>query len=411
MPENKKISDKQLVWLARLDRFSAVSGALVPTGLVVGNVGFEGMIGLAGLSWLLRILLSVAWGDPDRRYSIAVLGRHPLVLPWIVWYAVIIISLAWNDPAGGEWGYNLVLARQLVFLAAMLDISRRLPVGRYFLFGLAGGLVWAAANTLSAHLLGHDLIGKPLARYTGRLKEGSRIAHLAAFAAPFYFCRVLLTPKLTTELKRRLILLTLLSVCLVFITKSRTTILAMALGLVLPFFLRKRLLRFLVPFCLVLLIAGGWMIFQDGRMWDFSSVYHRFYIWKVSWLIWLDHPFIGVSASGFKEAFPLFASPDLVASFNLPDPTNLYWTSASHAHNLFLMVLAVSGIAGLAAFSWLLINAVRMTLRAGQDWRSGLVSWPVVFLTIGMIGTNIYDGMSLTLFAFFLVLIGDIKAV
>jgi O-antigen ligase len=185
----------------------------------------------------------------------------------------------------------------------------------------------------------------------------------------------------------------------------------MALGLVIPFLLRKRLLRFLVPFCLVLLIVGGWMISQDGGMRDFVSLYHRFYIWKVSWLMWLEHPFFGVSASGFKEAFPLFASPDLAASFNLPDPTNLYWTSASHAHNLFLMVLAVSGIAGLAAFSWLLINAVRMALRTGQDWRSGLVSWPVVFLAIGMIGTNIYDGMSLTLFAFFLVLIGDIKAV
>lgn len=400
-----------MAWLARLDRFSAVSGALVPTGLIVGNVGFEGVIALAGLSWLLRILLAVAWKDPDRRYSIAFLGRHPLVLPWIVWYAVIIISLACNEPTGGKWGYNLAFARHLVFLAAMLDISRRLPVGRYFLFGLAGGLAWAAANALSAHLLGHDFIGRPLARYTGRLKEGSRIAHLAAFAAPFYCCRVLLTPKLTTELKRRLILLTLLSICLVFITKSRTTILAMALGLVIPFLLRKRLLRFLVPFCLVLLIVGGWMISQDGRMLDSASMYHRFYIWKVSWLMWLEHPFFGVSASGFKEAFPLFASPDLAASFNLPDPTNFKWTWASHAHNLFLMVLVKSGIVGLAAFSWLLINAVRMALRAGQDWRFGLVSWPVVFLTIGMIGTNIYDGMSLTLFAFFLVLIGDIKAV
>ena len=107
----------------------------------------------------------------------------------------------------------------------------------------------------------------------------------------------------------------------------------------------------------------------------------------------------------------MFASPDLAASFNLPDPSKLYWTSASHAHNLFLMVLVNSGIVGLAAFSWLLINAVRMALRADQDWRYGLVSWPVVFLTIGMIGTNIYNGMSLTLFAFFLVLIGDIKAV
>ena len=67
---------------------------------------------------------------------------------------------------------------------ALLDISKRLPVERYLLWGLAAGVLWAAINTLSAFLFGFDLLGKPLTRYTMKLKEASRISGMEFVIAP-----------------------------------------------------------------------------------------------------------------------------------------------------------------------------------------------------------------------------------
>jgi len=395
----------QQTWLARLDKFCVVTGALIPTGLVLGNVGFDGVIGLAGLGWLLRLTLSSAWGNPYWRQLVPVLVRHPLVMPWLTWYGIIIISLACNDPVGGKWGYNLVFVRHIIFLSAMLDISRRLPVWKYFLIGLAGGLVWSLINTLSAHLIGYDLIGKPLARYTSHLKEDTRIAHLAAFAAPFYLGRVVLSSELTKVRRRVLFMFALFSVGLVFIAMIRTAIIAMVAGLILPFLFHRRLLRILIPLCLILFIVGGWMFIRNDEIGDLTTLYHRFYMWKLSWQMVLENPLLGVSVTGYKEAFRQFASIELFSQFNLPHPTPTFWAEGYHAHNLFLMVMSVNGILGLAAFSWLLYNAMRLSLSELTHWRIGLASWPVVFLTIGLVGNNIYDGMILALFVFFLVLI------
>jgi len=391
--------------LTRLDKFCMISGALLPTGIVLGNVGFEGVIGLAGMGWLLRLILSAAWGFSDHTRSIKVIVRHPLIMPWLAWYGVIIISFAVNDPFGRQWAYNLAFARHIIFLSAMLDISRRLPVWKFFLAGLAFSLIWALINTLSAHIFGQDLIGNSLSRYTSHLKEDGRIAHLAAYSAPFYFNRRVLSTGLSKAQKWMLVLFFCISTGLVFIAEIRTYMIAMIAGLMLPLLMKKRLWRILVPLGIFFLITGTWLIVHNNEIRGLTTLSHRFYMWQISWQMFRDKPILGVSTAGYKQAFSKYASTDLAAKFNLPDPSRKYWTEGYHAHNLLFMVMAVNGILGLMTFSWLLYHAIRLSISRSACWRVGLYSWPIVFLTIGFVGNNIYDGTILAIFVFNLVLI------
>lgn len=403
-------------WLTRLDKFSAISGALVPTGLVLGNTAFEGLVGLAGLSWLLRSILAYIWGEPGVRQSFAMLARHPLVMPYFVWYLVIVTSVLCNVPNMDKLSHDFIFIRHLFFVAAAMEISQRVPVFKYFLYGLAGGILLAGLNTLAVHLLGYDLIGNSLSHYINKRQQAPRIAHLAAFSAPFFWGWALAleqkqfnpTPLLLIERRSILVSLTLIAVTLALMSDIRTYILGMVAGLVLVFILsgRKDWLKNLILLVGVMTVVGV-LFSQMGRFQNLTSIHHRFYIWKVSWLMSLDHPIIGVSVSAYKEIFRQYASIDLATAFNLPTPSAPQW-SGYHAHNLLLMVLTVTGITGLITFLWLLVNAIRLAFRSRETKCGlGLASWVAVFLAIGVVGTNIYGGATAALFVFFLGLIGS----
>lgn len=416
MNEGLEMSTGRQSWLAQLDKVSVISGALVPTGLAMGNTAFEGLVGLAGLSWLLRSVLAHIWGEPGIRQSFAMLARHSLVMPYFVWYLVIVTSVLCNTPNMDKLSHDLIFVRHLFFVAAAMDISQRVPVFKYFLYGLAGGILVAGLNTLAAHLLGYDLIGNPLSHYINKRQQAPRIAHLAAFSAPFFWGWALAVfnkqpstrPLLSIERRYILVGLTLIAVTLVLMSDIRTYILGMVSGLTLVFILsgRKSWLKNLVILAGITAIVG-FLFIQMDRFQNLTSIYHRFYIWKVSWLMSLDHPILGVSVSAYKEIFQQYGSAEIAASFNLPNPSSPV-LDGYHAHNLLLMVLTVTGILGLISFLWLLVNTVRLVFRSGGiRCDIGLASWVAVFLAIGVVGTNIYGGATAALFVFFLSLIGS----
>ena len=172
----------------------ATTGALIPIGLIVGNIGFETMIGLVGGGWVVRSIIA-------KKNPLNTILKHPMVVPWIALLMSIAISLFVNGPGSKGWAHDLVFFRYLLYFLALLDISERLPVARYLVIGLAAGVVWAVINTLSAHLLGFDLLGKPLVRYTAKLKEASRISGLSAYAFPYLFSWGILDRSLSRKIR------------------------------------------------------------------------------------------------------------------------------------------------------------------------------------------------------------------
>ena len=398
----KHISEEpRIKWAYRLDKFCAITGALIPVGIVVGKVGFEAIVGLVGLCWIIRSILA-------RENPLAPLIKHPLVLPWIVWFACIVVSLLVNGAGSKGWAHDFVFIRFILYALALLDISKRLPIAKYFLYGLAAGMILATINTISAYTFGFDLLGKPLIRYTAKLKEAGRISAVAAYASPFFLALGLFDDKLSKKEKRIFVWIGLIAFILLIQTRGRTTIIASLAGIFfcIAYFFRQRFSPILTLTIILSLALGTVLFLQDKRTLDLYSLYDRIYYWKVSWAVWIDHPVLGVGVSSFQDAYKEMAASGAVSEYIAPDGRIFKYPEITHAHNLILMLLAATGLPGLAAFSWLFINAVKLIKRKETDYRAGLISWPIVFLVIGITGFNIYNSEYQALLAFFLVLAG-----
>ena len=390
---------------ARLDKFCAVTGALFPSALILGNTAFEATLVLVGLGWMCRLILL-------KKNPLPQIIRHPLLLPWLVWYATIVVSLLVNGPGHKGWLHDIVFIRHFLFAAALLDISRRLPVEKYLLYGLAGGVLWVAMNLLSVYIVGFDIRGKTLEMYQTKLNMTGRIAGLAAYAGPFFIGWGILAEKLSAKGKFFLIGTGMIALGLVLHTTIRTAILAALIGICfcLISLLSKRFsfrMTTIISFFTLFVGLGICYIFWDKI--SFLTMYDRYHIWKVVCSIWRENPIFGVGISSFQnvylEAAQLFEPHMVLPGGGVYE----YSIGATHAHNLLLMILACTGILGLAAFLWLIINVLRKIILDHSGWRTGLTTWPIVLTVDGLSGFNIYHSWYLALFAFFIALIGCSK--
>jgi len=379
-----------------------ITGSLVPIGLVIGNVGFETMIGLVVGGWIIRSLLMRE--NPLRFHT-----KQSLLFPWFALLMSIALSLFINGPGSKGWAHDLVFIRYFLFFWALSDISHRRPVAKFMLMGLAAGVGWAVINTLCAYLVGYDLLGKPLIRYTGKLKEASRISGMTAYAVPFFLTWGILDKKLSVKMRGLILFIGFLAVAQLLQTQVRTSILAGTTGVFfsISYYLKKRIsVKLAMPLALVIISIVA-LVFTWGRMWNLSSVYDRIYYWKVVWAMWKQHPIIGVGISSYQDAYKTMAASGIVEAFISPDGRVFDLAETTHAHNLVLMIISCTGILGLLSYCWLFINAGRMIFMRSESFRLALISWPAVFLVIGLTGNNIFHSWYQALFAFLLVLIGS----
>lgn len=379
-----------------------VTGALLPIGIIAGNVAFEAIVALVDIAWILR--WAVLKENPLQRKIIL----HPLILPWMLWFGTIIVSLLINGQEIGGWAHDVVYIRYLLFVVALIDISQRLPVQKYLIIGLGAGAVWAAINILSAYTIGYDLFGRPLLRYVGRLKESARIAGLFAYVAPFFLGWAALDKTLTAKQRFLVAGVGMLALALVLQTHIRTAFLASTAGIAtfLAYLIYKKSRWAII---IIMLFSVGFALVVLPQIQYFSnldSTYVRIYIWKVVLRIWQDNPLFGVGVASFQDVYKSVAASGIVTPFVSPDGNIVNAPEAMHAHNLFLMLLACTGIAGFCMFSWLFVNAVRLVYTRPDGWRFGLIHWPVVALVIGLTGWNIFNNWYQSVFAYFIVLVG-----
>jgi O-antigen ligase len=390
------------LWSRRLDRTCAIAGSLTPVGLVIGNIGFEFIVALVIVVWLIR---RVVVCDNSFRF----LRRHSLVIPWAAWFIAIIISVGVNGPGSKGFTHDIAFIRYLFFGMALLDTARRVAVSRYLVYGLAAGVIWAAMNTLCAHVSGCDLIGKPLVRYTAKLKEAARIAGMMAYAAPFFLAWGLMDKELRPQKKIAAIAIGLTAFALLLVIHIRTDLLAAAAGIfvISAYFAFKRASLMTAALSTIILVSVTALFFLSGNMLDLTSFYDRIYYWKVSWALWLDHPVFGVGVSSFQDAYKHKAASGTISAYIAPTGQVFKEAAAYSAHSLILMLLACTGISGFAAFVWLFVKAFQRILSDLSGFRIGLLTWPAVLSVLGITGCNIYHSWYQALFAFFIVLIGS----
>lgn len=398
---NKDGQDK---WGHRLDRFCLWTGTLLPIGIVLGNTGFEACVNLTWLFWLTRCILI-------RNNPFHKILKHPFTIPWLAWFGVILVSLIWNGPGSKGLIHDVGFLRFILFGFALIDISQRLPVGRYFVYGLMAGIGYAALNTAMVYLVGFDLVGNPISRYTEKVREAERIAVLSTYSIPFFFLLALEGKEIVFRNRMSFAVTFVIACVLLLQTRIRTAFIGMVVGILfsLGYLAWKRLsMRIILPSLIgiAIIFILCFQIFDFGSL---SSIYDRVYYWRVSLALWLENPIIGVSVSSFRDAYHQMAVSGSVEPFIAPDGSINKLDYIQHSHNIFIMLLASTGILGLGTFIWLFINAIRLIIKNHEGLRLGLLTWPIVLFTIGLTGWNIYNSWYQSLLAFFLVLIGSVN--
>ncbi len=392
-------------WNSRLDSFCVVVGSMVPIGIVIGNAGFESMFAIVGITWIIRSVIANENPVPN-------LLKHPLIIPWLFWFGSIVLSLAWNGAGSKGWAHDIVLIRYFIFFAAMVDISSRRAIAKPLIIGLAAGVVWGLFNTLLAFTIGFDVFGNELARYSGKLKEASRIASLAAFTMPFFIGLSILNPRLSIKMKIGTAIISFISLIQIFYVNIRTVEIAgitAVLSLILYLLIKHRKLKVLgiMTICFGVLI---WMLIKYAPPLGIT-MYDRINIWKVAWTMWLNHPVLGVSVSAWQDYYKEIMSLGVIDPFVTSSGIMTYageviWSKeASHSHSLFLQLISCTGILGLFSFCWLLVRTFKLFfVKPVSRWFNGLITWPTVFIVIGLTGWNIFGSQYQTIFAYFLLL-------
>jgi O-antigen ligase len=384
----------------RTDRWIAILGSSIPVAVVLGVVVFEFFVSLTGLVWLIT-RLKFATGTNGR------LTRNQLFWPLSVWFLAIIASRLINGGSAYHFAHDIAFVRYPLFAAAMVDIAGRFPILRYLAIGLMVGIAYAGLNLASAHLIGYDFVGKPLARYIGKLNEGARTGALSAYAAPMLWIWAMVDKPLDKRRRRWILGIGVIALGLLISSRVRTALMAAVIGwlgtALSLLIIRKRInIGILMALLVVAGLAVGGIIWFQPNM---ESLYDRVYIWKVSFQVWLQNPVFGVGISSFGDAFLKVAESGIVAPYISPTGKVYQDITPHHAHNLFLQLLVCNGVLGLGAFLWTFIKATGMAWHLGTGRCAGLLCWPFVFAAIGITGWNIYDPFYTTLAFFFLAMI------
>ena len=385
-------------WPDRLDTAGAFSAAALPMALVVGSTAFEAALAAGILSWLIR---SAMVGPAAFRKTFS----HPLAPPLLAWYGAMMVSLLTNGPGSkGAW-HDVAIVRFCLFIPAVIDISSRKPLTRWLVHGFSVAVAFAAVNTVAAYAMGHDLIGNPLARYTGKLREAARIAANSAYAIPLFLGWAI--SDRTHDTGKRMLIAGIGGVAIAQLlqTRIRTAMLAALLGMF--FLIVIRLRRHVRPWilwaCCLAVVVLGVVFFEKSGTWSLASMYDRIYFWKVAWAMFQDHPLVGVGVSSWPDAYQEIAASGRIEAFVGMDGTIWQRERVLHAHNLLLALLSTTGILGTALFGWLFTVICRQAARRPFGVRTGMITWPVVMLGIGMTGSNIYSSSYLALFALIVV--------
>ena len=230
---------------------------------------------------------------------------------------------------------------------------------------------------------------------------------MTAYAAPFFLTWGILDKKLSAKMRGLILFIGLLAVAQLLQTHVRTAILSSVAGLLyaVVYFIRRRVSTRMAVGSVLILVFVVVLFFSFSRMWNLATVYDRVYYWKVAWAMWQEHPVVGVGISSFQDAYKAMAASGKGGEFVSPNGVTYHLSEQTHAHNIFFMLISCTGILGLSAFCWLFVNCVRMVHTQLEGIRMGLVSFPAVFLTIGMTGFNIFHSWYQALFSFLFVLI------
>lgn len=383
----------------KFDRSVATTGALLPLGIMLGPSGFE----------LIIVLTSVIWMVGQIRLKTSALKnliKAPIIKALIAVYISILISSFLNG--GGDKGFlhDIGMVRHLFFIAAMLDTAQRFPVFKYLFYGIVAGFVYSLLNIAFAHVSGSDFMGKPLARYLGKEKEGVRYPTMLSFYTLFFLTWAFFDTTQKNKTRAVIFIAAFAGLCVLAGFHIRTLYLALlsSIVFVLLYIMVKKKHHTLILCGIAALLGLSYFFYTTESFGTLSSVYDRIFIWKASFLLFYDNPLFGAGISSYMSAIS-----ELIQRLDIKpyvDPNGIEWfykDGIYHAHNNILQILSCTGIIGLICSAWLSVLVVQSTFKNVASHHIGFISWPVLYFVISFSGFSVYTGWYLALASFIIV--------
>ncbi|HWF49004.1 MAG TPA: O-antigen ligase family protein [Solirubrobacteraceae bacterium] len=378
---------------------SDVTVGLLCFGLVAFFEDLPGVSGTVSAAKVAGVLVALSWlATLAIRSSVrrGFVGRHPtLSFAAVLFVAWSVISLAWaKEPSVGitaisRYGLNLLLL-PIVYAAIR---------NRRHVHWLVGILV--AGATLSA-LYGMVLArGSALAEGTSRLSGAGQDAnYLAALLVSGIVLAVALVSIRTLPSRIRVLALAAVLIMLVGLidTVSRSGMVGLGAALVAGIVFAGRGRRFVfvaVSAAIALSVVAYYVSVASpaarARITTVQGGSGRTDIWTVGWRMVKAHPINGIGVGNFPDTTIdyLLQPGSLDSSLFIVDKPQV-------AHNIYLEVLAETGVVGLVLFLsiigfllWCALEAARIFAKAG-DRAMDILSRAIVVATVGVLATDFF---------------------
>ena len=380
--------------------FAVVAGVqcVVPL-LFSGSVIESGMVKVVVYSALIVVLLVLLCFARPRLNSVPV----PIILLTTVWGCVLSASWLWNcrSLAGwaSVWREVYLVLWSLIVASTVTSDARRSWMAR----GLCCGAL-AVGGYAVAQRLGIDPVvwsQSPCERVFSTLGNPNMLATYCVGVLPLMTVNAIIS---VGWWRWGFCVCSVVSFAVLLMTQCRGSLFGLALSLFVAVCLYRRdvllLLRRPVVLCCctvaVFVILGTLGLPVLRRFGELRSVNYddkntdsvRLVMWRGAWLMFLDHPVIGVGPGCYTVRFPRYRNPE----YERVGVTH----NTLHAHNEILEVLADTGILGLVSIGGVVVLVLshgvrvrRVLSRDGRLYLSGLIVG-----VAGLLGDSLF-GVSL----------------
>lgn len=343
----------------------------VALALWVPLMFFEGLPGANNVPEAGVLLLTVGWlamlrTEPRMR---AVLRAHRRVLfIMMLFVAWALVTVAWApEPAHGLALMPSFLNVALIYvivLTALAGVRQIRLLALFFVLGVAASVMLGVAGGDGA--LGGALFVE--GRLNGGMSDPNDLA-LAIVAALGLLGGLLASTR--SPLARWTMggVLAVLLLVALNATGSRGGLVAAGVAVLAALWLHRRSrMRVLAFLCLALAIGGVWFLSNPAALQRFTGDEYggsgRSDLWQLAWREVQDHPIHGVGLGNFAVAAePYLREPGVLKSVQ-------HIERNQETHNLYLGLLAETGIIGLLLYLVVPLVAVRAAIRAGHRFEA-----------------------------------------
>ena len=369
---------------------------------------------------LAAIMVFVAWlgavsgaprlvSDFARRQPV-LLGSLALLLAWVT------ASVAWADDVGAMlydfWRWWVAAGVLIVVAtAARREIHARLIAGAF----IAGAVVSVVAGLVVGFADANSIATQEDGRFGGGLGDPNL---LAAGLVPAIALAAGLYPGSSPRVRVSLVAAILILSAGLAASGSRGGLFAALVSIVAALALsRGRRLQLGALIVTAVVFAGAFVATSSPSTWERVRSFDsggtgRIDLWTVAWRMSEEHPVTGVGVNNFRSE-----SSEYVLQPGSIDEAGLIVGRPHVVHNVYLQLLAETGIVGLALFAVVIGAAVSATWRAAArlaaagEERAAALARAILIAQLGALSASVflsngYDKRIWLLFALGCVMLG-----